>query len=363
MRILFCSDALTIDGVTSYILNVGAALRRAGHTVGVLGRWSGKGFQARYRQEGFTVITCPSLGVGNMYFDLRAKLFRPDVIMTDPRRSFPLAARIKRVTGAPVITYFLDPVEKTDRPGRDIPSLVKFSDAWTAFEPGILGQLHELGESIPIVKMTRPLDVFFAPSELPTRENFSILCFGRLSRYKTPGIFHMLDNIELIQEHIPGFTITILGGGGWRLWEFRLLARKLNSKLGRKCVKIAGAQDTPRPFIERANVVFASATSAMEAAYSLRPVVAMCSGYLGTVTPSNLDEAVRSYFSERYAEHDFSGLTADLFRIYDRYNDEGFRNDLKEISQRLGNEFAESETVRSFNEITSGIQRHPKNTA
>ena len=363
MRILFCSDALTIDGVTSYILNVGAALKRAGHTVGVLGRWSGKGFQARYRQEGFTVITCPSISVGNTYFDFRAKLFRPDVIMTDPRRSFPLATRIKHVTGAPVITYFLDPVEKTDRPGRDIASLVKFSDAWTAFEPGILEQLYELGTNTTIVKMTRPLDVFFAPSELPPRENFSILCFGRLSRYKTPGIFRIIDNIRLIQERIPDFTLTILGGGGWRLWKFRLLARKLNRTLGRKCVKIAGAQDNPRPFIERANVVFASATSAMEAAYSLRPVIAMCSGYLGRVTPSNLDEAVKSYFSERYAEHDFSGLTEDLFRIYDSYNDEGFRNDLQEVSRRLGREFAEAETVRSFNEITSGIQRHPKNTA
>ena len=301
-----------------------------------------------------------------MYFDMRAKLFRPDVIMTDPRRSFPLATRIKRLTNAPIITSFLDPVDKTDKPGRDIASLVKFSDAWTAFEPGILEQLHELGENVPIVKMPRPVDVLFSPSELPARENFSILCFGRLSRYKTPGIFHILDNIERIQKHIPDFRITILGGGGWRLWKFKLMAHRLNKQAGRQCVKVLGAQDNPRRYIEAANVVFASATSAMEAAYSMRPVIAMCSGYFGQVKAENLDAAVRSYFSERYVKEDFSGLIDDLFRIYDEYNDEGFREDLRKVSRELGKEFAAEETLRSFDEITqkmSGIQRHPKNSA
>ena len=363
MRILFCSDALIIDGVTSYILNAGAAFRRAGHTVGVLGRWGGVGgFQKRYRQEGFTVITCPSPSVGNLYFDMRAKRFKPDVIMTDPRRSFPLASRIKKITGAPVITYFLDPVDKTDKKGRDIPSLVRYSDVWTAFEPDILTQLRALGENVPVVKMPRPLDVFFAPSELPPRSPFNILCFGRLSQYKTPGIFRMLGSIDKIQEHIPGFTVTILGGGGWRLWKFKALAHRINKSLGRECVKIEGAQDNPRNYIEGANVVFASATSAMEAAYSQRPVIAMCSGYFGRVTPDNLDDAVRSYFSERYAHGDFSALLDDLFRIYDRYNDKELRNECRVVSRRLGEMFAERETVRSFEQIVSGIQGYPNDS-
>ena len=365
MRILFCSDALTIDGINSYILNAGAALKLAGHEVAVLGRWAGvKGFQRRYRQEGFTVITCPSVSVGNAYFDFRAKRFRPDVIMTDHRRSFPLATRIKHLTGAPVITYFLDPLWKTDKKGRDIPSLEKFSDAFIAFEPGILASLHELTSGVPIVKMTRPLDVFFAPSALPPRENFTLLCFGRLSRYKTPGIFHMLDNLKLIQEHIPGFRINILGGGGWRLFKLKYFARTLNKSLGRKCVNIIGTQENPRKFIEEANIVFASATSAMEAAYSLRPVIAMCSGYFGRLTPQNLDEAIGCYFSERYYDNQsFSGLLDDLFRIYDSYEDSRFRNDLQEISRRLGEEFSAGECVRVFEEIMSGIQRHPKDSA
>ena len=365
MRILFCSDALTIDGINSYILNAGAALIHAGHDVAVLGRWAGvKGFQARYRQEGFTVITCPSASVGNSYFDFRAKRFRPDVIMTDHRRSFPLATRLKHITHAPVITYFLDPLWKTDKKGRDIPSLEKFSDTFTAFEPGILESLREMTSGVPIVRMTRPLDVFFTPSPLPSRRDFTILCFGRLSRYKTPGIFHMLDNIPRIQEHIPDFRINILGGGGWRLWKLKYFAHTLNRSLGRRCVNIIGAQDNPRRFIEEANVVFASATSAMEAAYSQRPVIAMCTGYYGQLTPDNLDDAMSRYFSERNCEnYDFSVLIDDLFRIYDSYDDPAFLRNLREVSRRLGEEFSAGETVRVFEEIMSGIQRHPKDSA
>ena len=250
MRILFCSDALTIDGIASSILNTGAALKRAGHEIAVVGRWSlKKGFQRRYRKEGFTVITCPSLTVGNKYFDIRAKMFHPDVIMTDPRRSFPLAVRLKRITNAPIITYFLDPVEKTDRPGRDIASLVKYSSAFTAFEPDTLEQLHELGTNVPVVKMTRPLDVFFAPTEFPSRDGFNILCFGRLSRYKTPGIFHILENLRAIQEHIPNFRINIVGGGGWRLWKLKILARRLNKSLGRKEPKKTPAVSSSRQML------------------------------------------------------------------------------------------------------------------
>ena len=361
MRILFCSDALTIDGITSYILNTGAALKHAGHTIAVLGRWAGvKGFQKRYRLEGFNVITCPSVSVGNAYFDFRAKHFRPDVIMTDHRRTFPLAVRIKHLTEAPIITYFLDPLWKTDKKGRDIPSLMKYSDAFTAFEPGILASLHELTQGVPIVEMPRPLDVFFAPTELPARDPFNILCFGRLSRYKTPGIFHMLDNIHAINERIPDFRINILGGGGWRLWKFKLMAHKLNRQLGRTCVNIIGPQLDPRKYIEAANVVFASATSAMEAAYSFRPVIAMCSGYFGRVTPENLSDAEGCYFSERGASQDFSGLLDDLFSVYDSYGSSESVRKLQEISGRLGKEFAADETVRVFTQIVSGIQRHPE---
>lgn len=360
MRILFCSDALTIDGVTSYILNVGTALKRAGHEVAVMGRWAGRGFQRRYRYEGLKVITCPSVSVGNIYFDFQAKRFQPDLIMSDPRRSFPLAVRIKHLTHAPLATYFLDPLEKTDRPGRDIASLVRYSDVFTAFEPNILSQLRALNANIPVVKMVRPLDVFFVPSRLPPKHPFSILCFGRLSRYKTPGIFRLLDNIAAVQEHIADFSINILGGGGWRLYKFRMLARKLNKSLGRECVTITGTQDNPRPYIERANIVFASATSAMEAAYSFRPVIAMCSGYFGQVTSGNLDEAVKSYFSERYAHNDFRNLLPDLFRIYDGYDE--LSDDLLKVSGKLGSDFAVDEMMKGFAQIMSGIQWHPKDS-
>ena len=199
MRILFCSDALVIDGVTSYILNVGSALVQAGHEVAVLGRWAGKGFQRRYREDGMGVFTCPSPTVANLWFDLKARAFSPDVIMSDARRSFPLAVRLKRITGARSVTYFLDPLEKTDRPGRDLASLIEGSDAWVYAEETIHQSLLQAAPDFPIFFLPRPLDTGIESSKLPPRTPFHILCFGRLSRYKTPGMLHILENMGKIR--------------------------------------------------------------------------------------------------------------------------------------------------------------------
>ena len=65
------------------------------------------------------MISAPSPTIGNFWFDRRAGEFSPDVLVTDSRRSFPLAVRLKGVTGARVFTFFLDHLEKTDRKGRD----------------------------------------------------------------------------------------------------------------------------------------------------------------------------------------------------------------------------------------------------
>ena len=137
MKILFCSDAMTIDGVASFVLHLSTALCRGGHDVAVLGRWWGKGFQARLRREGVKLIQCLSPTAGNFWFDRQAAEFKPEVIVTDSNRSFPLSQRLKKGTGAKVFTFFLDPIQDTAPKeeiakikGRDIGSLARGSDAW-----------------------------------------------------------------------------------------------------------------------------------------------------------------------------------------------------------------------------------------
>lgn len=360
MRILFCSDALLIDGVTSYILHIGAALARSGHEVAVLGRWAGKGFQRRYREEGMTVFSCPSVTVGNQWFDAKAKNFAPDVILTDSRRSFPLAVRLKKITRSPIITYFLDHLEKTDRPGRDVHSLVRWSDAWAVAEDPIRRSLLSTAPDFPVFPLPRPLDTVVTPSPLPSKSPFRILCFGRLSRYKTPGMFHILENAEALQSAIPDFEVVILGGGGWRLVRFKMLAWRINRRLGRSCVRVVGAQDDPRPWLKDACVVCGASTSAIEAALSLRPVVAFSSFWVGPITPENLDEAVDCYFAERSGRINLSKPEARaeilpaLFDIYKRYDQ--ILPNLQEIQRRLHPLFNSEETVRCFKALARFLQ-------
>ena len=141
VNVLFCSDALIVDGVTSFVFHLSTALSKGGFNVAVLGRWAGKGFQSRLREHGVRVIQCLSPTVGNVWFDRKAREFAPDVIVTDSRRSFPLATRLKTATGAKVLTFFLDSLEKTDRRGRDVDSLIRYSDAWLSAEPPLLEEL------------------------------------------------------------------------------------------------------------------------------------------------------------------------------------------------------------------------------
>jgi hypothetical protein len=144
VNVLFCSDALIVDGVTSFVFHLSTALSKGGFNVAVLGRWAGKGFQSRLREHGVRVIQCLSPTVGNVWFDRKAREFAPDVIVTDSRRSFPLATRLKTVTGAKVLTFFLDSLEKTDRRGRDVDSLIRYSDAWLSAEPPLLEELDRI---------------------------------------------------------------------------------------------------------------------------------------------------------------------------------------------------------------------------
>ncbi len=354
-RILFCSDALLVDGVTSYILHLGTALARAGYEVAVLGRWAGKGFQERYRREGMQVFCCPSPGVGNFWFDAKAKAFDPHVILTDSRRSFPLAIRLKKITGKPVVTYFLDNLEKTDRPGRDVPSLVEWSDVWAVAENPIRRSLLEAAPEMPIFKLPRPLEGIIQGAPPPEKHPFHLVCFGRLSGYKTPGMFRLLEEVDLLEQEIPGFCITLVGGGGWRFWRFKALAAKINRKLGRSCIRAVGTRIDPAPWLEKASVICGGSTSAIEGVLSERPVICFTSHWFGLVTEENLEEALGYYFGERGGHGHFhepgvlEKVVPEVLRVHREYD--SLYESLSAMARRLQPHFSSEEAVSCFGKI------------
>lgn len=357
MRVLFCSDAMIVDGVTSFVFHLATALKEAGHDVAVLGRWAGKGFQPRLRDYGVEVIECISPTVGNFWFDKRAVQFRPDVIVTDSRRSFPLAARLKILTGAKVFTFFLDKLEKTDRKGRDVASLIKYSDAWLSAEKPLLKDLESISTPFRKFHLQRPLKGLFTPTAIPSKDPFRILSFGRISSFKSITSFSLLKNASYLKKEIPSLEMAFVGGG-WRTVKYRMLAAKNNFKAGSKFIKIVGTQIDPQSWIQWSNLVCAGSTSAIEATLANRPVFASTGYYLGLLTPDKLEKAFLTYFAERSGpllSENPDLLIDDIIRIYREWDEKTMNENTAAF--RIGIEtFFERDTVaQNFQKIYEDV--------
>ena len=299
MNILFCNEGFIVDGVASFNLYLSAALRRAGNNVAVIGRWGAcSGFQKRHRQAGVKVIQCPSVTVTSPWLLRQAVRFDPDIVITDARRSFPFARRIRRRTGAGVVTIFHDPAIKTNKKGRDLGSLTDGSDAWVTPERSIFEALKTLKPHRALYCFERPLTSLIKPLPMPHKAPFRVLCFGRLSRWKSPGLWAVAEKALALKEKIPSLEISV-AGGGWRRFKFERLARRANAVAGRKFVRIVGAKSDPERWIRCASVVCAGATSAAEAILYGRPVVAFSGFWHGRVTAENISRGIESHFGER----------------------------------------------------------------
>lgn len=360
MRILFCSDALVVDGVTSFVLQLAVALKNGGHTVAVLGRWAGRGFQPRLRQEGVKVIQCISPTVGNFWFDRQAEKFAPDVIVTDSNRSFPLAQRLKIVTGALVFTFFLDPPAETAyKKGRSIPEIINGSDAWFSTETPILGILHALDDSIPKFLLRRPLVGLINPTPLQTgKDPFRVLCISRLSGFKSDGPFALLKDSLMLKRAIPSLEITFVGGG-WRVLKLAWMARAANRTAGEKFVRAVGTKIQPQPWYEWASVICAGSTSGVEGTLANRPVISFTYYWLGMVTPDNAKKAVETFFAQKATEdnvRDNPGLiSSELLKLYKNWDSEILSSQLSKVRSIVEPHFESAHAAREFERYFSQV--------
>ncbi|MBW1988254.1 MAG: hypothetical protein JRI97_01780 [Deltaproteobacteria bacterium] len=302
MRILFASEGFIVDGVASYNLYFGEALTKAGEKVAIAGRWAGfTSYKDRFAKAGIQVIQSISPFVDGHTLVSKGRAFAPDVIVTDSRRSFSLARKIQETTGAPLFTVFHDPPENDLEGERSMANLLAKSDAWITPERPIYRELEALSPDVPLRLIERPVAGRIHPSPLPTEGPFRVLLFGRLSGFKSPGLRAVVDNAAELKKQIPSLEIEVLGGG-WRKTVFAQAAARANRRAGEKFVRVLGAQPDPLPFIQRATLVCAGATSAVEALLAQRLVLAFSGFWIGGVTTENLEYAVDMHFGERGGE-------------------------------------------------------------
>ena len=361
MNILFCCEGFIVDGVTSYNLYMSAALQRAGHTVAVVGRWGGlKGFQKRHRTHGVTVLERFSLTVASKGLLRDAVEFRPDIIITDSRRSFPFAQQIKRHTGAQLVTVFHDPPQLTRKGNRGIEAIIAASDFWLTSEKPIHDALEQLHTGIPTLLLQRPITAMVEATPLVPKDPFRVLCLGRLSGWKSPAIKYLVRNAPQLCEAIPGLEIYVVGGGR-RIVNFKLAALWANLQIKRRAVHILGTRVDPNPWFNKATIVCAGATSAIEAILSNRPVVAVSGVWMGPVTTQNVQYGLDSHFAERDGEvytkinpeliylQDRPEIIGDsLVELYNNWNHEKMVNQANELQQFLSEKFDSMSIAQRF---------------
>ena len=359
MNILFCSEGFIIDGVASYNLYLSAALQQAGHQVAIVGRWAGfKGFQERHRQAGVKVIQCASITIDNTWFVKQALAFKPDVIITDSRRSFPLAQRVTEATGAKVVTVFHDPPQLGRKGERSIENIIASSHVWVTSEKPIYHELKKINVDLPVHWIQRPITAMCRPTPLLPQDRFHIVCLGRLSRWKSPGLRAIVEKAADLKQVIPSLMITVVGGGRRQI-SFWIDAMKANIRMKERFVRIVGTKANPQPYLEQATVVCAGATAAIEAILSERPVVALSGFWMGEVTPANLEQGVATHFAERAGEFHMRDnpyvVIDELIDLYRRWDDGKMAEQTNKLRRQLSQDFDSELIAESFERILAAI--------
>lgn len=368
MNILFCCEGFIVDGVTSYNLYMSSALQSIGHNVAVVGRWGGfKGFQKRHMEHGVTVLQDYSLTVSNSRLIQKGVDFNPDIIVTDSRRAFPFSQKLRELTDAKVVTIFHDPPQPARKGKRGIRSLIHGSDLWLTSEKPILETLNTIETDLPRHFLQRPITNMVTPTPLDPDSFFSVLCLGRLSRWKSPGIRYLVNNCHILRKEMPLLKLYVVGGGR-RIVSFKLAAARTNRKIGENVVHILGTKIDPNPCFEKATVVCAGATSAIEAILSNRPVIAFSGVWMGPVTENNLEYGAQTHFGERdgdvytamnpkliYLNDQPQILSESLIEMYKNWNHTQMCERAKTLKERLFSRFDSKEIGKDFTQLVSTL--------
>jgi lipopolysaccharide heptosyltransferase II len=125
-----------------------------------------------------------------------------------------------------------------------------------------------------------------------------IVHVSRFSHSKAPVALAAIEAMEALARDVPGVELVVVGQGP----EERAVARaaeRMNGRLGRKAVFALGGRSDIAHILSLADVVVGTASVALEAMASGRPVVAAGKGgHFGIVRPENLEEAEASCFAD-----------------------------------------------------------------
>ena len=125
-----------------------------------------------------------------------------------------------------------------------------------------------------------------------------ILNVTRFTRRKVRPALALLAALPLVRRRIPNAKLVLVGEGS-RFDRITLEADKLNRESGERVAVVRGPRRDIPLVMNAGNVVVATATTAVESLASATPTVAFGrTGYFGTVTPANYEEARAVCFAD-----------------------------------------------------------------
>lgn len=136
-------------------------------------------------------------------------------------------------------------------------------------------------------------EIGVAPDEL------AVVVVGRVDAHlKEEGLRHAIGAVDRLDR--PGLRLVIVGDGD-AFDRVRSEADRVNARLGRPAVVLAGSRQDPRPAYDAADVALGMGGSALRALAHARPLVVLGQrGFAATFDPTTRDH---------FAEHGFFGET------------------------------------------------------
>ena len=303
MNILLCGASMGIGGAETHVLSLALALSERGHRVTVASERGELCEELKRGEIRFIRVPLSSTdarSVRRSYLILRKILLRWDfdVVHTHSRLSSLIVSMIRRKEGLDF--RFVVTAHAKYKTSRALRILSVWGDRCIAVSRDIKSHLmRNYGASnSDVCVIPNGIDTkIFSPSRKGKRH--SILFVSRLDRDCSRGARLLCEIAPRLCREFPDATITIAGGGD-DVGEIRFLAKRVNARIRRECISLAGKCSDMPSLIARHSLVVGVSRVSLEALAMEKPVILLGNeGTLGLFGEKNLSRAVKTNFTCR----------------------------------------------------------------
>jgi polysaccharide pyruvyl transferase CsaB len=336
LKILMATMSLGIGGAETHIVELAKELRRRGIDVVIVS--NGGVYAADILASGITHYDAP-LHKRNIRCMLQSlvrlrriiKKEKPDIVHAHARIPAFLCGLLRKTMHFPFVTtahwvfdisgslrYLSDWGEKTIAVSEDIKDYLIKNYGVSEHDIFVTINGIDTKKFSADTSGSRIIDEFHLDSNRPIITSVSRLDSSRaLAASQLIGIALELD------KRLPGVQL-LINGGGDVFDELKAKADAVNSAAGRPIVTMTGPRTDINEIIAASDIFVNVSRSALEAMASEKPVIlAGNEGYIGLLSPENLDAAVNSNFCCRgFPMSTEERLLEDIVRCYNLSQEE-----------------------------------------